>query len=113
LPNLIDATTEYWVPTLMTLTRMYPTATFVSGHGDVGTVEDVKAFQGYLVDLRKFVSDARSAGKTGDALVDDVLPRLKEKYGDWSAFNNFAKRDISQTGEEFAGTKKIPIPAPK
>jgi glyoxylase-like metal-dependent hydrolase (beta-lactamase superfamily II) len=113
LPNLIDATTEYWVPTLMTLTRLYPTAAFVSGHGDVGTADDVKAFQGYLVDLRNFIADDRKAGMTGDALVADVLPKLQAKYADWGAFNNFARRDISQTDEEFAGTKKIPIPAPK
>jgi cyclase len=108
LPNLIDATTEYWVPTLSVLIKMHPTAAFVSGHGDVGTADDVKAFQGYFMDLRTFVSDGRRAGETGDALVADVLPKLKEKYGDWGAFNNFATRNIVQTDAEFAGTKKIP-----
>jgi cyclase len=111
LPNLIDASTEAWIATLATLIQMHPAATFISGHGDVGTVDDVKAFQGYLIDLRKLVSDGRAAGKTGDALVDDLTPKLKEKYGDWGAFNNFAKRNILDTDAEFAGTKKIPHPA--
>ena len=110
LPNLIDASTEAWIATLAKLTQQHPSATFISGHGDVGTVEDVKAFQGYLIDLRKLVSDGRASGKSGDALVEDFTPKLKEKYGDWGAFNNFAKRNILDTDAEFAGTKKIPRP---
>ncbi len=110
LPNLIDASTEAWIATLTKLTAVHPAATFISGHGDVGTVEDVKAFQGYLIDLRRMVSEGRANGKSGDALVDDLTPKLKEKYGDWSAFNNFAKRNILDTDAEFAGTKKIPHP---
>jgi cyclase len=113
LPNLIDASTEAWITTLAKLTQEHPTAAFVSGHGDVGTADDVKAFQGYLIDLRKFVAEGRANSKSGDALVEDVLPKLKEKYGDWGAFNNFAKRNISDTEAEFAGTKKIPQPAGK
>jgi cyclase len=110
LPNLIDASTEAWIATLSKLTEAHPAATFISGHGDVGTVDDVKAFQGYLIDLRRMVSEGRATGKSGDALVDDLTPKLKEKYGDWSAFNNFAKRNILDTDAEFAGTKKIPHP---
>lgn len=114
LPNLIDASTEAWIATLETLAQMHPMFTFISGHGDIGTVEDLKAFQGYLIDLRRLVSEGRASGKTGDALVDDLTPKLKEKYGDWGAFNNFAKRNILDTDAEFAGTKKIPQPiAPK
>jgi len=108
LPNLIDASTEAWIATLGKLTQMHPAATFISGHGDVGTVDDVRAFQGYLIDLRRMVSEGRAGGKTGDALVDDLTPKLKEKYSDWGAFNNFAKRNILDTDAEFAGTKKIP-----
>ncbi len=108
LPNLIDASTQPWIDTLATLTKAHPAAAFVSGHGDVGTADDVAAFRGYLVDLRQFVTEGRAAGKTGDALVEFLLPRMKEKYGEWSAFNNFAKRNILDTDAEFGGTKKIP-----
>ena len=110
LPNLIDASTEAWIATLTKLTEAHPAATFISGHGDVGTADDVKAFQGYLIDLRRLVSEGRASGKSGDALVDDLTPKLKEKYGDWGAFNGFVKRNILDTDAEFAGTKKIPHP---
>ncbi len=55
-----------------------PTRHVCSGHGDVGTVDDVKAFRGYLVNLRQWVGEAPSAtGKTGDAIVDEVVPRFE------------------------------------
>lgn len=111
LPNLIDASTQAWIDTLATLTQAHPAAAFVSGHGEVGTADDVNAFRGYLVDLRQYVTEGRAAGKTGDALVDYLLPKMKDKYGEWSAFNNFAKRNILDTDAELAGTKKIPQPA--
>jgi len=110
LPNLIDASTAGWIAALATLTKTHPGATFVSGHGDVGTADDANAFRGYLTGLRQAVGDGRAAGESGDALVDDVLAKLKEKYGDWSAFSFFAKRNIADTEAELAGTKKIPHP---
>jgi hypothetical protein len=108
LPNLIDANTADWIATLTRLTKTHPGAAFVSGHGDVGTADDVDAFRGYLTDLRRLVGESRAAGKSSDALVDELTPKLKEAYGDWSAFNVFVKRNVLGTDAELAGTKKIP-----
>jgi glyoxylase-like metal-dependent hydrolase (beta-lactamase superfamily II) len=128
LPNLIDATTSDWVKTLEKLLADHPGATFVSGHGDVATVADVRDFHDYLVTLRDAVAKAQAAGKSDQALVDAVLPQLQEKYGKdcpgpsadkkpsaptascWGFFNAFSKRNIMQTGAELAGTKKVPTP---
>ncbi len=127
LPNLIDATTSHWVKTLEKLQADHPSATFVSGHGDVATPADVKDFHDYLVTLRDEAAKARAAGKSDKDLVDAVLPQLKEKYGDcpdaaspapaqpsahcWGFFKAFSTRNIMQTAAELAGTKKIPAPA--
>ena len=81
LPNLIDATTSDWVKTLEKLLAEHPAGTFVSGHGDVATVADVRDFHDYLVTLRDAVAKAQAAGKSDQALVDAVLPQLQEKYG--------------------------------
>jgi cyclase len=110
LPNLIDATTAAWLPTLETISAAAPTATFVPGHGDVGTSSDVKAFRGYLADLRELIAAPVKAGKTGDALLNAVLTALTEKYGTWDFFQDFAKPDILNTAAEFRGDKKIPQP---
>jgi cyclase len=128
LPNLIDATTGDWVKTLEKLLADHPSATFVSGHGDVATVADVRDFHDYLVTLREDIAKARAAGKSDQALVDAVLPQIKEKYGNcpepttpptppgpptatcWGFYRPFSTRNITQTAAELAGTKRVPSP---
>ena len=110
LPNLIDASTKPWVETLDLAIEHHPAATFVPGHGEVGNVQDVKDFRGYLSDLRADVAQAQAAGKSGDALIDSVLPEIQQKYGSWDAFAYFAKPDIHYTDLELHGKKRIPQP---
>jgi cyclase len=111
LPNLIDASTDKWIETDAKLAASWPKAAFVSGHGDVGTVDDVLAFRGYLMSLRAALAQPVKDGLMGDALVNAVLPGLKEKYGSWNFFDYFAKRNILDTAKELRGDKKIPQPA--
>jgi len=108
LPNLIDASTQPWIQTLDSLLQEHPSATFVSGHGDVATAADVRDFRNYLNTLRTDVAKAQSDGKSGQELVDAVTAQLKETYGQWGFFNNFITRNIQQTSDELAGKKRIP-----
>jgi cyclase len=110
LPNLIDATTSDWVKTLEKLLADHPSATFVSGHGDVASPDDVRDFHDYLVTLRDDIAKAQAAGKSGQDLVDTVSAQLKDKCGQWG-FARFLPRNIEQTAAELAGTKKVPVPA--
>lgn len=112
-PNLIDASTALWIKTLTQLaeTKHDTPTTFVPGHGDVGTTEDVVAFRGYLTNLRSMVAEAAKEGKTGDDLLNAVLPKLKEKYGSWNFYKYFSKSNITDTAAELRGEKKIPQPA--
>lgn len=82
LPNLIDANTSEQIASNDTYLHDDPDATFVPGHGDVGKAADVRAFRDYLAALRKAVAGAQHSGKSGDALVEAVLPELKASYGD-------------------------------
>jgi cyclase len=111
LPNLIDGTTDKWAETDAKLAGEFPNAKFVSGHGDVGTADDVKDFEGYLNDLRAAVAQGIKNGKAGDALIAAVTPQIQEKYGKWDAYDYFIKRNIADTEKELNGTKKIPQPA--
>jgi glyoxylase-like metal-dependent hydrolase (beta-lactamase superfamily II) len=108
LPNLIDATTSAWIETLDRMLQAHANATFVPGHGDVATPADVKDFRNYLTTLRADVGAARVAGKSGQALQDEVLPQIQTQYGTWGFFKNFAPRNIAQTEAELSGTKKVP-----
>ena len=110
LPNLIDATTSAWIPTLNSLIAVAPDAAYVPGHGDVGNVDDVKNFRDYLAFLREQVGAAVRQDKSGDDLVNAALPAVTEKYGKWELFKYFAKPDISHTAAELRGDKKIPQP---
>src|SRR4029077_8091324 len=130
LPNLIDATTSDWVKTLEKLLADHPSATFVSGHGDVATPADVRDFHEYRVTLREDIAKPQAAGKTDQALVNTVLEQLQEKYGNcpatspapaapappsgncWGFFKAFSTRNITQTAAELSGTKRVPPPAP-
>ena len=108
LPNLIDASTGPWIQTLDKLLAEHPSATFVSGHGDLATPADVSEFGGYLSALRADVAKAQSDGKSGKELTDAVTPLLKEKYGQWGFFDHFVGRNIQQTADELAGKKRLP-----
>lgn len=109
LPNLIDATTSDWVKTLEKLVAEHPSATFVSGHGDIASADDVRDFHDYLVALRDDIGKARAAGNTDKDLTDAVTAQLNEKYSQWG-FARFMPLNIAQTTAELAGSKKIPVP---
>jgi cyclase len=108
LPNLIDASTQFWVETLNKLLADHPSATFVSGHGDVATAAGVRDFRDYLNSLRMQVAKAQAEGKSGQELVEAVTAELKEKYGQWGFFDHFVARNIQQTAEELTGKKRVP-----
>jgi cyclase len=107
-PNLIDATTASWVQTLDTLAKSESGSTFVPGHGDVGSAQDVTAFREYLTILRKLVADAQNQGKSGDALTEAVMPELTARYGKWDFFKYLAPRNIMETAAELSGKKRVP-----
>jgi len=109
LPNLIDASTQPWIDTLDTILATNGSGyTFVPGHGDIGSAQDVAAFRDYLVTLRTLVAEAKAQGKSGDALAQALIPTLKQKYGAWEFAEPLAKDNILQTDAELSGTKRIP-----
>lgn len=108
LPNLIDASTNVWVETLDTLRQKFPDYTFVPGHGGVGNVQDASAFREYLATLRNLVAEARAQGRTGDALVEAVMPALTDKYSQWDFFKYLAGPNILDADAELSGRKRIP-----
>ncbi len=111
LPNLIDGMTDKWAATDAKLAAEAPKATFVPGHGDVGNAADVQEFGGYLNDLRGMTAQPVKDGLMGDALVNAVMPGLKQKYGNWNFFDYFARRNILDMAKEVRGDKLIPKPA--
>ena len=112
LPNLIDADTAAQIQTNAEFVHDYPAATFVPGHGEVGHAADVNAFHGYLVALRQAITTAKAQGEQGALLQQKVLAQLKGSYGHWNYFDYFVGKNIAQTVQELAGSKRLPVPAP-
>ena len=108
IPNLIDATTSAWIETLDKIIAAHPNATFIPGHGDVATAQDLRAFRDYLAALRASIQKAQAAGQSADALTQAVLADLKPKYGAWPGFERLGPLNVQQTAAELAGTKKVP-----
>ena len=110
LPNLIDATAADWIKTLTTQADANRKSEFVQvpGHGDVGNAQDVEEFCSYLSDLRSMVSTAAAQEKTGEQLMNAVLPELTKKYGKWDFFEDFAKSNIKDMEAELKGNKRKP-----
>jgi glyoxylase-like metal-dependent hydrolase (beta-lactamase superfamily II) len=112
-PNLIDGTVSQWIATDAGLAKA-PDAeatTFVPGHGEVGRIDDLIAFKGYLSTLSADVVAARVQGLSGQTLSDNVAARMKTRYGDWSAFGYFIPKEIGFMAAELDGTKVVPQPA--
>jgi len=107
-PNLIDANTGDWIKTLEKLQADHTSTTFVSGHGDLATPEDVRNFHDYLITLRNDVAQAQAQGKSDQQLSDSVSAQIKEKYANWG-FQQFIPRNIQQTAAELKGEKKVPV----
>ena len=108
VPNLIDASTKAWVESLDAMQKDYGPSTWVPGHGGIANAQDVLTFRKYLADLRTNVRLEMAAGKSGDALVQMLLPGLKSTYGKWGFFNDYAGIGIQQTAQEMLGTKRLP-----
>jgi glyoxylase-like metal-dependent hydrolase (beta-lactamase superfamily II) len=117
LPNLVDAATSDWIPSLSTLAELSDeggsadarTTTYVPGHGDVGNLADLEDFQNYLINLRFMLEKPVQDGLKGDALVAVVLPELTKQYGSWNLFNYFSHSNILDTGAELESAKRVPL----
>jgi cyclase len=111
-PNLIDGSVREWAATDADFARMpgAPQIHYVPGHGDVAGLRDVEDFRAYLLDLQRLVAEARKAGLKGDALVQDLAPKLKANHPDWTISDRAAAAEIRYMDQELAGAKRRPVP---
>ena len=113
-PNLIDGSVREWAATDADFEHMPDAAhmVYVPGHGDVARLKDVEEFRAYLLDLQRRVAEARRGGLNGDALVQNIAPRLKADHPDWAISDRAAAAEVRYMDDELTGTKKRPIPQP-
>ncbi|MEO8189892.1 MAG: MBL fold metallo-hydrolase [Acidobacteriota bacterium] len=112
VPNLIDADTAAWLPTLEGFTGEFPSAVFVPGHGEPGAALQVRFFRDYLAGMRQAAARGIEAGLSGAPLVSSGIEALRPRYGAWTWFDQFAASNLEQTEAEMRGTKKYAIQEP-
>ena len=114
-PNLIDGSVAEWQATDADFAAMLDAARtrYVPGHGDVADVHDVMEFRGYLLDLKRLVSEGRKAGLKDDALVQAVAPKLRALHPDWTISDRAIAAEVRYTNDELAGSKRRPVPPPE
>ena len=62
--------------------RVDPASQIIPGHGQVGTLTDLKAFRQYFVDLRAAVKKALDGGRTKEQATQEVkLPQYESYQG--------------------------------
>jgi len=103
LPNLVDATVNDWISTLDKILAQYPTAKFVTGHGNVAEAAEIRDFREYLDDLRNRVKQGIASGLTVDQAKQEL--KLPEKYKAF-AFQNFATPNVEDMYKELKGIKQ-------
>jgi cyclase len=113
-PNLIDGSVEEWQATTGQFAAMPDAAQthYVPGHGDVADVKDVEQFRSYLLDLRRLVDEGRKAGLKDEALVQQVAPKVRAQYPDWTISDRSIAAEVRYMDAELAGTKQRPVPRP-
>ena len=113
-PNLIDGSVKEWSASDAGFEAMPDAAhvTFVPGHGDVANLADVEDFRAYLTDLKRLVAEGGRAGLKGDALAQQVAPKLRALHPDWTISDRAAAFEIRYMADELAGKKRRPVPQP-
>jgi glyoxylase-like metal-dependent hydrolase (beta-lactamase superfamily II) len=78
------ASTQEWIETIdAVLSRIDPASQVIPGHGQVTSVEELRAFKEYFLDLRAAVKKAIQEGKTREQAAREVK---LEKYAQYAGY---------------------------
>ena len=109
VPNVVDGTTRAWIATLDTLAKTNAQYTFIPGRGNVANARD-SSHSATISGQCARRGGVQRQGKSGAALVEAVLPRLKTNYGEWDFFAFLAEPNIRDMEAELNGKKRVPQP---
>jgi glyoxylase-like metal-dependent hydrolase (beta-lactamase superfamily II) len=88
--DLPDAYVDDWIDSLKKVEAM-DFDVLSPGHGRIGVKRDVRAYRGYMEQLRNRVSELARAGRT----VDEVVARVTmDRYRSWSGYDRFVEPNV-------------------
>lgn len=106
IPNTDDARVLEWGATVDALLAL-DAETFIPGHGDVGSREDVRAFARYLRELRSLVQPAVERGDSLQQAITEIS--VPAAYASWG-FQNFFPANVQKMYIEL---KELQAPPPE
>lgn len=113
LPNLTDARVADWIVTLEGVAASAGAGLrFVPGHGEVGAVQELRAFGAYLQDLSRLTDETLGLGLSAEATRERLQQALAERYRDWAYFAGLSGGNVRDMLAERSGAKRVPLPAP-
>jgi glyoxylase-like metal-dependent hydrolase (beta-lactamase superfamily II) len=83
-PDDADLDAARWADILAEVAGWNPRIV-VPGHGDIGGGEVLRNVRDYMVDLGARVAAERRAGKSADAIVAELGPKVRAEHPDWDA----------------------------
>jgi cyclase len=109
-PTTVDGKIIPWTADLAQLETL-PDTTFIPGHGEIAMTKDVDDLKVLFEDVQRLTKDARTAGLSGDALVQAAAPKLVALHPSWPRIERNAPVLVAEIDQELAGTKRVPVPA--
>jgi cyclase len=106
LPNVEDANLLEWMKTLREVLKL-DAKSFIPGHGQIGSRQDVEEFLGYFEDLRGLVEPAVKRGEPLEQVVGDL--RLPVKYAGYG-FRNFFPANVQEMYGELKAVHSVAPP---
>lgn len=106
--DLPDAYPEDWIASLKRVEQL-DFSKLSPGHGPYGSKDDVRAFRGYMTDLRDAVLAAARAGQTSEQAQASIK---LEKYKDWGQYKPWLKLNIAGMYRHVELTRR-PNPKPR
>jgi cyclase len=95
------ASTAEWIETIdAVVARVDPASQVIPGHGEVTTIDELKAFRQYFVELRAAVKEAIDKGLSRDQAVKEV------KLARYSQYNGYNQRFAANVGAVYDETKE-------
>lgn len=90
------ASTAEWIETIdAVVARVDPATKVIPGHGEVTTVDELKAFKQYFIDLRAAVKKAVDSGMTREQAVKEV------KLAQYASYTGYEQRFPANVGVVF------------
>ena len=101
---------------LITLSALLFASTVAAASQNISAVDAQQLLKrspsAYLLDVRRLVSDARKAGLRDNVMAQEVAPKLRALYPDWTISDRAIAAEVRYMDQELAGTKKRPVPPP-